>query len=182
MKTKQWLMLILSLVLMAVLCLPAFAEQEDIMLDNCDSSTWHGGGNSKDRSEKTEGSASLTWTVLAGGNFAVHRVWDTPVDAGEANRLEFDLYVSNADAYYTMTGGESLELTSSGQPDKEEIAWNLTSFDVVDGWNHIVIDLPRNGACDLSRINFMRLYANANNYDSPFVLKLDNIRLRFQMI
>ncbi|MBR2620924.1 MAG: hypothetical protein IKC97_00955 [Clostridia bacterium] len=179
MKTKQWLMLILSLVLMAVLCLPAFAEQEDIMLDNCDSSTWHGGGNSKDRSEKTEGSASLTWTVLAGGNFAVHRVWDTPVDAGEANRLEFDLYVSNADAYYTMTGGESLELTSSGQPDKEEIAWNLTSFDVVDGWNHIVIDLPRNGACDLSRINFMRLYANANNYDSPFVLKLDNIRLTY---
>ncbi len=177
MKTKQWLMLILSLVLIMALCLPAFAEQEDIMLDDCDTSTWHGGGNTKDRNEKTEGTASVSWTVPAGGSFAVHRVWDTPVDAGEANCLEFDLYVSNADAYYTLTGGESLELTSSGRPDQEEISWNLTGFEVVDGWNHIVLHLPKDGACDLSRINFMRLYANANNYGSSFVLKLDNIRL-----
>ncbi|MBE6661124.1 MAG: hypothetical protein E7605_06945 [Ruminococcaceae bacterium] len=179
MKTKQWLMLILSLVLIMALSLPVFAEQEEIMLDDCDSSTWHGGGNAKDRNEKTEGVASVSWTVPAGGSFAVHRVWSTPVDAGEANRLEFDLYVSCADAYYTLTGGESLELTSSGVPDQEEIAWNLTSFEVVDGWNHIVLQLPRDGACDLSRINFMRLYANANNYGEAFVLKLDNIRLTY---
>lgn len=177
MKTKQWLMLILTLVLTLAFCLPAFAAQEDIIMDTCDDSTWYGGGNTKDRDEKTEGSASVSWTVSAGGAFAVHRVWSTPIDAGEANRLEFDLYVSDTDAYYSMTGGESLELTSGGGPDKEEIAWNLTSLDVVDGWNHIVIDLPQNGACDLSRINFMRLYANANNSSSSFVLKLDNIRL-----
>ncbi len=177
MKMKRLITVMLLFALAALLCLPVFAAQEDIVMDTCDTSTWHGGGNTKDYTEKTEGSASVSWTVPAGGSFAVHRVWDTPVNAGEANRLEFDLYVSNADAYYTMTGGESLELTSSGGPDKEEIAWNLTSFDVYDGWNHIVIDLPQNGACDLSRINFMRLYANANNYGSSFVLKLDNIRL-----
>ena len=116
MKTKRSLTLILLLVLAMMLCVPTFAAQEDIVLDNCDSSTWHGGGNTKDYNEKTEGSASISWTVSPQGNFAVHRVWSTPVDAGEANRLEFDLYVSNADAYYTLTGGESLELTSSDSP------------------------------------------------------------------
>ena len=99
MKMKQALLLILALVLMMAFCVPVFAAQEDIVMDSCDSSTWHGGGNSKDYNEKTEGDASVTWTVSPRGAFAVHRVWDTPVNAAGANRLEFDLYVSNANAY-----------------------------------------------------------------------------------
>ena len=172
--------MLLILSLFSMLCLPAAAEWTDIMMDSCDdNSAWEGGANSNDNNEKTEGRASISWTVSPKGNFAVSRVWDTPIDAGEANRLEFDLYVSNAEAYYTMAGRAFLELTSSGGPDKQEISWSLTGFDIVSGWNHIVLELSRSGACNLSRINFMRLFTTGSKYHEPFVIKLDNIQLTY---
>ena len=130
---KLLLCTLLLLSMLVTLVVPAYAElDEPIMLDDCDTSTWHGAGG-KDFKEYTQGKASATWTVGKGGSFVVFRTWSTPVDATGANYLEFDFYVSSADMFYSISGGNSLEITSGGTCDVEETAWNLTDLDVVDG-------------------------------------------------
>ncbi len=173
------LAVVLTLCMMCSFLLPAHAElDEPIMLDNCDSSTWHGSAG-KDYQEKTEGNASVSWTIAKGGSFVVHRTWATPVDATGANYLEFDMYVSSVDGYYSITGGNSIELTSGGNCDVEEIAWNLDSLEVENGWNHISLPVE-GGGCDLSRINYMRFYALGHNNTEPYTIKIDNIQLVYR--
>ncbi len=164
----------LMLGLMSTMLLPCYAElDEPIVLDDCEVSTWHG-STGKDYAEFTEGRASVSWTVPVGGHFVVHRDWSTPVDATGANYLEFDIYVSSADMFYSISGGNSLEVTSGGTCDVEETSWNLTDLDVVDGWNHI--SLPIGGGCDWSRINYMRFYALSHNNTEAYTIKIDNIQ------
>ena len=177
--TKLLVALVLMLCMVSSLLVPAYAElDEPIMLDNCDNSTWHG-SKSKDFEEKTEGTASVSWDVAVGGSFVVHRTWATPVDGSGANFLEFDIYVSSADAFYSISGGNSLEMTSGGVCDVEETAWNLTSLELEDGWNHVALGIGAGGGCDLSRINYMRFYALGHNNDEPYTVKIDNIRLTY---
>lgn len=175
---KRLLCLVFLLVLTTTLMLPTHAElDEPVVLDRCESSTWHGSGGF-DRNEFTEGKASVTWTVSVGGSFVVFRTWEQPVDASGANYLVFDFYVSDADMFYSISGGNSLEVTSSGTCDVEETAWDLTDFDVVSGWNTISLPLV-GGGCDFSRVNYMRFYALSHNNESPYTIKLDHIRFEY---
>ena len=177
-KIRLLLTAVLTLcMLTALLCPTAYAELDgEVIFDNCDSSTWHG-GTAKDYEEKTEGIASVSWTIAPGASFVIQRNLEAPVDATGANFVMFDLYVSSADNFYCITGGNSLELTSSGTCDVEETAWNLNSLEVVDGWNEIALGLPENGeGCDFSRVNFMRLYALGHNTTEAYTIKIDNIR------
>ncbi len=175
---KLLLCTLLLLSMLATLVGPAYAElDEPIMLDDCDTSTWHGSGG-KDFKEYTQGKAAVTWTIGTGGSFVVFRTWSTPVDATGANYLEFDFYVSSADMFYSISGGNSLEITSGGACDVEETAWNLTDLDVVDGWNHIALLIG--GGCDFSRVNYMRFYALSHNNDEAYTIKLDNIQFTYR--
>ncbi|MBQ8718169.1 MAG: hypothetical protein IJY66_02760 [Clostridia bacterium] len=175
---KLLLCTLLLLSMLVTLVVPAYAElDEPIMLDDCDTSTWHGAGG-KDFKEYTQGKASTTWTVGKGGSFVVFRTWSTPVNATGANYLEFDFYVSSADMFYSISGGNSLEITSGGTCDKEETAWNLTDLEVEDGWNHIALLIG--GGCDFSRVNYMRFYALSHNNDEPYTIKIDNIQFTYR--
>ena len=176
---RALLAIALTLCMMSAMLLPAHAElDEPVMLDNCDSSTWHG-STGKNYEEKTEGNASVFWNITKGGSFVVHRSWSTPVNAEGANYLEFDIYVSDADAFYSITGGNSIELTSGGGCDVEETAWNLNSLEVQTGWNHISL-LAEGGGCDLSRINYMRFYALGHNNEQPYTIMIDNIQMVYR--
>ncbi len=177
-KGKRLLCLVFLLMLATALMLPTYAEpDEPVVLDRCETSSWHG-SDGIDKNEFTEGKASVTWTVSVGGSFVVFRTWEQPVDASGANYLVFDFYVSDADMFYSISGGNSLEVTSSGTCDVEETAWDLTDFDVVSGWNTISLPLV-GGGCDFSRVNYMRFYALSHNNESPYTIKLDHIRFEY---
>lgn len=70
---------------------------------------------------------------------------------------------------YSSTGGKlpvgNLELTSSGQPDKEELAWDLNhNRQLHVGWNYIELKLSESntttGEIDLSDVNYLRWYTD----------------------
>ena len=76
--------------------------------------------------------------------------------------IEFDVYVSNVDVIAEVEF--SFELTSAGEPDKEESAKKFKGKDTgwVNGWNHVKWGLDeftaKNGEFDPSRWNFIRWY------------------------
>ena len=160
-RIKWWVCVALTFCMLVASMIPAYAElDEPIMLDDCDSASWAGGAG-RDFKDFTQGKASLSWTIPEGGGFVVFRTLNKPVNATGANYIAFDFYVSSADMFYSISGGNSLELTSSGTCDQEETAWNLTDFDVQDGWNEI--ELPLRDGCDWSRVNYIRFYALTHN-------------------
>lgn len=112
--------------------------------------------------------------------------YDT-IDATKMDTLEFWFYVSDKDALAAAGFQDNaMELTSSGEPDNEEINWRMSAIleqCTQDGWN--AIRLPfleatgQTGKIDLSRVNFFRWYfINAMNLpEQPITIKIDNIRL-----
>ena len=84
------------------------------------------------------------------------------VDLTKYSYIEFDVYVSNVDVIAEVEF--SFELTSAGEPDKEESAKKFKGKDTgwVNGWNHVKWGLDeftaKNGEFDPSRWNFIRWY------------------------
>ncbi|MBQ7247007.1 MAG: hypothetical protein IJS22_02820 [Lachnospiraceae bacterium] len=72
----------------------------------------------------------------------------------------FHIWLNVEDAS-KIVGGQ-IELTSSGAPDSDEIAWDLLSVGLIDGWNELYLpfaDSVKTGTADTSAINFIRIYA-----------------------
>ncbi len=159
--------------------MPVAADEGAVLLHNCDNT---GGWNPvsaslrTDSTEKTEGAAALLWTVK--GDFWLTRNWSTPVNAGSANAICFDLYIESMDKL-AEAGMSSFqfELCSGGRQDAEEVEWSLGSLDLQDGWNAITLYLPENGGCDYSRINFVRFYTLGTGGAIQLTYGLDNMRL-----
>ncbi|MBQ8717794.1 MAG: hypothetical protein IJY66_00835 [Clostridia bacterium] len=126
-----------------------------------------------------------TGTILS-FTTAIWSGYDT-IDATKMDTLEFWFYVSDKDALAAAGFQDNaMELTSSGEPDNEEINWRMSAIleqCTQDGWN--AIRLPfleatgQTGKIDLSRVNFFRWYfINAMNLpEQPITIKIDNIRL-----
>ena len=110
------------------------------------------------------------------------------IDVSKMDTLEFWFYISDKDAlaevHFADTG---IELTSSGQCDREEFNWRLE--DILqqckqNGWNEIRLHFSNagkagSGEIDLTRLNYLRwFFVRASNLpDKPIILKIDNIRL-----
>ena len=177
---KKWFALLLSALLTFLVCLPVAAEwEDDVVLDNCDSCKWAGthsaGTNTKDNQE---GKACAEWTVPAGGDSFVMMARYSPVNAEGANTLVMDIYLSNAEAFYSASSTE-FEMTSSGECDVQETGWTLTAYDLMDGWNHLELPIPATGSCDLSRINYLRWYALGMTVSEKLIVRVDNIYLTY---
>ena len=110
----------------------------------------------------------------------------TAVDGSQYDSLEFDLYIADDSVVAAMRSDNGcIELTSAGQPDNHEIAWNMSQIlDGIEGgaksgWNHVVLyfkDAGKTGEdIDLSAINFLRFFdiTNTNKTEGA----IDNIRL-----
>ncbi|MBO5898380.1 MAG: hypothetical protein J6R04_05145 [Clostridia bacterium] len=66
----------------------------------------------------------------------------------------------------TQTWGGSIELTSSGKQDEQEIYWVTTSFITHNGWNELWLplgDIKGGGGFNAEKVNFLRIQ-NTNNY------------------
>ncbi len=102
----------------------------------------------------------------------------------------FDAQVSKEDGKLALSffvldtspmkpGDSSIEITSSGGPDVEELAWRFgEDFEINNGWNKLELKLKdgraSGGDIDLSAVNFIRIYHTA--ITGPMVFKIDNIR------
>ena len=152
---------------------------EDVVLDNCDTCNWAGAGVK--RKGGTEGKGWVTWTVSKRqDSFVVPCSLPRPVNGEGANTLVFDFYVSSADAMYTA-GTFDFEMTSSGTCDVEEDGWNMKECDLEDGWNHIELRIDvTSQTCDLTRINYLRIYALGLSLDETLTVGLDNIHLTYK--
>lgn len=151
--------------------------KKSVVLSNCDV-PWN--GTLLNTADAKEGSACVEVTVPvvepARAVFAISTVF-SPVDASGCNTLEFDLYLSDVQAFYT-NGQHQFEVCSGGAADTEEDAWSLSEEDLQNGWNHLVLPVSATvKACDLSRINFLRFYGLGFALESPLTVRLDNVRM-----
>lgn len=106
-----------------------------------------------------------------------------PVDARvslEKGILAMELYVSNVSLGDWETGDSSIEISSSGIHDKNELGWPLRkeSLNLHNGWNHLELPLasaiPSGGSIDLSAINWIRIYHT--KLPGGITFKLDHMR------
>ncbi len=175
-------------VLVCTLCLllasfsitPAAATKKDIMITSCDTAAGWGGGFRGDRTEFTEGKGSIgeTFTIDPSGISRVYTYGFKSIDATGYNTLKFDFYISDP-TFFDHAIDTQLELTSSGTWDREEAGWSF-KINFEPGWNEVTLDIPPN-TCNMSRVNFIRLYAmNIPQYtEKEITLRIDNIRLSY---
>ncbi len=130
--------------------------------------------------EKYVKTGTGSWKFSLGAQMVVSSGLPT-TDMSSFNRIEFDLYVSDAEAVKALKGDAEFEITSSGKSDEKEYHWYPTNFlqNVQDGWNHITLKFAdageTQGAPDLSAINYVRWYWVGN--DAGVDAYIDNIRL-----
>ncbi len=104
----------------------------------------------------------------------ISRKYDKPIDLSRIKDNGYVyvwIYVENAAALRTNDG--QLELTSSGKSDVNELGWTLPKeVTFKDGWNEILLKVDPKTECDLSAVNYMRLYMFT---DSENTIKIDRL-------
>lgn len=94
--------------------------------------------------------------------------------------LALELYVSNVNLGDWGSGDSSIEISSSGSYDQNELAWPLRkeSLNLHNGWNHLELPLgaaiATGGDIDLTAINWIRIYHTA--LPGGITFKLDHLR------
>lgn len=111
-----------------------------------------------DTANAIEGTGCVTATGTA--PVTIERKYDTPMDLSVLKNdgyVYMWIYVENAGLIQSQDG--QFELTSSGQCDVNELSWVLPqTVEFKDGWNEILLQVDPNTDCDLSAVNYMRLY------------------------
>jgi hypothetical protein len=153
-------------------------ESRGKILDDCESLTgWASGGFalSLDGNDKKQGDYSLK---ADGTGVVVYQKAFTPFDTEvpkDAGYLAFSLYISDA-SLINMAADGQIEITSSGQPDVQELSWLFRNLDLHSGWNNLELKLSdgNDAGVNLRAINFMRIYHTG--LTGPMIFKLDNVR------
>ncbi len=98
----------------------------------------------------------------------------------EKGILAMELYVSDVSLGDWESGDSSIEISSSGIHDKNELGWPLRkeSLNLHNGWNHLELPLasaiPSGGDIDLTAINWIRIYHT--KLPGGITFKLDHMR------
>lgn len=159
-------------------------EIEGKMFDDCESlNGWTSGLTLSLDKDAKQGEYSIKAEGDGSGVVIFQKTLLSPFDATteidrETGHLVFSLYISDVSKINWDADG-SIEISSSGQCDVEELAWKFNrSLNLVSGWNNLVLKLsdgiPSGGDIDLSAINFMRIYHTGMS--GSLIFKIDNIR------
>ncbi|MCK5279421.1 MAG: hypothetical protein KAK04_12795, partial [Cyclobacteriaceae bacterium] len=147
-----------------------------VVIQRCDVTTgWTGNAAfSIDNSDKKEGKGSLKTDALTGDFTWFSKSFaQTQTGIDNSGYLSLWLYVSDASK---LEGGQ-IAISSSGSPDTEASSWPLDKTLVVDGWNHLQLQLSSavqvGGGANLDSINFFRIQQNLSG---PVTAKIDFIR------
>ena len=141
-----------------------------------------------DTETKTNGYASVSaeFDLTSDSFIMMSAKLATPVDMGENDILEFDLYLEDASAIKDK--GALMELTSSGECDVAEVCWYLDRAAVdglKDGWNHIVFKIQggifsstdETKTFDKHSVNYFRMFVTAEKRNiTDYCIKIDNMR------
>lgn len=156
-------------------------EPEGTFLDRCESiDGWSGPSDPVlDSDNPQEGEYSVKFHSEANG-FIIAKGF-SPFNSNvslERGILQFSFYISDVSVFNWDFPGQ-IEITSSGEPDSQELHWNFTSERrLVNGWNKVVLKLSEaeasGGNIDLNNITFFRIYHLDSN--GPVDLKIDNIK------
>lgn len=157
------------------------SEPEGTHLDECESiDGWAGAeGPVLDSDDPQEGEYSVKFH--SEGGFVIQKNFDQPVNSNvglDYGILQFNLYISDVSVFNWNWAGQ-IEITSSGNPDSQELHWNFMSqLRLASGWNKVVLKLSEaevsGGNIDLGAINFFRIYHL--DVSGPVDLKIDNIK------
>lgn len=137
-----------------------------------------------DKEDKKEGEASIK-TKVDGLVILQHNLV-TPLDAkvGIAQgQLHFWLYISDPDQLDANAEVGQMELTSSGEPDKEELTWMIvpSNLNLKAGWNQIVLKFKdagtTGGAINLNAIKFFRLYMFPKAGAQTLTVGIDDMKI-----
>lgn len=111
-----------------------------------------------DTANAIEGTGCVTATGTA--PVIIEHKYDTPMDLSvlkDDGYVYVWIYVENAGIIQSQDG--QFELTSSGTSDQNELSWILPqTVEFKDGWNELLLQVDPNTDCDLSAVNYMRLY------------------------
>lgn len=125
-----------------------------------------------DTANAIEGTGCVTATGSA--PVIIEHKYDTPMDLSvlkDDGYVYVWIYVENAGIIQTQDG--QFELTSSGTSDQNELSWILPqTVEFKDGWNELLLQVDPNTDCDLSAVNYMRLYLFN---DSENTVKIDRL-------
>lgn len=103
---------------------------------------------------------------------------ETDISAYARGKIAFWLYVN--DASYVKDGRFTLEITSSGTCDKEELSWKIAGSELTTGWNQVSVALSTGkasgGEIDLSKVNYLRLYVQ--EHDPKLIVFVDAVRVQ----
>ncbi|WP_298652271.1 DUF3823 domain-containing protein [uncultured Proteiniphilum sp.] len=157
-------------------------EPEGTSFDKCElTEGWAGGdsGPALDSDNPQEGNHSVKFQ--SGGGFIIQKNFAQPVNANvglEYGVLQFHLYISDVSVINWDWPGQ-IEITSSGNPDSQELHWNFMSqLRLRNGWNKVVLKLSEaevsGGNIDLTAINFFRIYHL--DVQGPVEIKIDNMK------
>ncbi|MDH7459774.1 hypothetical protein QEG73_00745 [Chitinophagaceae bacterium 26-R-25] len=164
----------------------------NVQFANCDQTdNWEmaGGNGQIDKSNKKEGAASLKATIVKTEDY-MHFIYRRPdaLNPGltrDNGIFRFWFYVSDINELKNNDG--QIELTSSGQSDKNEMNWNLDQIipNLKSGWNEIKLELSKGNESssasdklDLSAPNFFRIYlwAKSKPHSTDIDLRVDDFR------
>ena len=145
-----------------------------VVLQRCDVKNLWQGSNTLivDTANKKEGIASIGFSG-SGTNWFSKRFSQTNTGIDENGWFNLWLYISDVSM---MTGDGQIELSSSGNPDTNEYSWELNSLGLIDGWNHIHLEISssnKSGYPDLKSINFFRIYGALSG---SITARLDDLR------
>jgi len=146
------------------------------------------GGGVEEKAGQKEGAAYLKSVIHTGDDymhFIKHR--PTAVDPKltvENGQFVFWFYVSSV-ADLKVDG--QIELTSSGQSDKNEYSWNLSNYipSLKNGWNEMKLNFSNapvsgDGGPDIHAFNFFRIYFWTNDKTShgDVTVGVDDLKTR----
>ena len=147
-----------------------------VVIQRCDVITgWTGNAAlSIDNSDKQEGKGSLMTEAQTGESTWFSKSFSqTQTGIDNSGYLSLWLYVSDASK---LEGGQ-IDISSSGSPDTKASVWTLDNTMVVDGWNHLHLQLSLasqvGGGANLNSINFFQI---SQNLSGPVTAKIDFIR------
>ena len=145
-----------------------------VFIQRCDRTNLWTGSNTLtvDNVDKKEGIASLRFNG-AGTDWFTKTFSQVYSGVDETGYLSLWLYVSDP-AYFDGEG--QIEISSSGGPDTNEYAWDISTLGLTSGWNELVLPISsatKTGNPDLKAINFFRVYQKLSG---TITAKLDDIR------
>lgn len=155
--------------------------------DNADGWGWAGNGF-VDEEDKKQGLASIKTTAEGGGSLLLlqHHL-PAPLNTRVSKALgELRLWFYVSDPSQFEQAGEigQFEISSSGEPDKNEFTWPVivNNMGLNAGWNELVLKFNdasiTGGDPDLSAINFFRIYLfMKGGATAPVTVGVDDLRI-----